>query len=164
MSVTPEFIIQIAAAVITLLLLIFAVDWRYFRDWVVVFLFKSLLDITIDAALVKANLLIYPVRLLARFYDISLLFDFWVFPVLCVLYNQVTRERSLWPIIYYAALFSVGMTLIEYFLELYTGLIEYINWSWYVTFIGLTLTFLASRLFIAFFRWGCRYFGRLGSF
>ena len=31
----------ILGMIITLLLLIFAVDWRYFRDWVVIFLFKT---------------------------------------------------------------------------------------------------------------------------
>lgn len=116
MNFSVEYWISIVAAVITLLLFIFAVDWRYFRDWVVVFLFKALLDITIAAALVKAGFFVYPFRLLTRYYDSSLLFDAWVFPVLCILYNQVTRERGIVPIVYYAVLFSAGMTIMEYVL------------------------------------------------
>lgn len=153
-----EQIITITSAVITLLLLIFAVDWRYFRDWVVVFLFKACLDFVWGSPVVNLNLLEYPIRLLPIYYNTSILFELWVFPTLCVLYNQVTRERGLWPIIYYALLFSAVVTGIEYPLELYTDLIRYIDWSWFTTFCTLTITFLLSRAFIAFFRWGCNYF------
>lgn len=75
-------------------------------------------------------------------------------------YNQVTREKELWPILYYALLFSAGITAIEYPLELYTNLIKYINWNWITTFSTLTIAFLASRTFIAFFRLGCNYFSQ----
>lgn len=153
-----EMIIIIIAAVITLLLLIFAVDWRYFRDWVVVFLFKCVIDFAWGSPVVSLKLLEYPVRLLPRFYDTSILFEIWVFPTLCVLYNQVTRKKGLWPIVYYAVLFSAGITAIEYPLELYTQLIKYKDWSWFTSLYTLTVTFLSSRTFIAFYRWGCDYF------
>lgn len=44
--------IMIVAGFATLLLLIFAVNWRYFRDWVAVFLFKAVLDDTQGWALI----------------------------------------------------------------------------------------------------------------
>ncbi|KJS12323.1 MAG: hypothetical protein JL56_12950 [Desulfotomaculum sp. BICA1-6] len=160
MQPSAELIITIAAAVITLLLLFFAVDWQYFRDWVVVFLFKSNLDLIAGSIVVKKGLISYPDRIAGAIFDTSLLFEFWVFPVLCILYNQVTRKRGLWPIFYYAVLFSAGITAVEYPLELYTDLIVYTNWHWYDTLLSLAVTFLASRVFIAFYRWGCRYFGR----
>ena len=159
-NLSAEYIITITSSVVALILLIFAVDWRYFRDWIVVFLYKSVLDFFWGSSVVEMHLLEYPVRLLPRNFDTSILFELWVFPVLCVLYNQVTRERGLWQIIYYAILFSAGMTAIEYPLELYTDLIKYIKWSWFTTFYTLTLTFLSSRAFIAFYRWGCSYFSQ----
>jgi hypothetical protein len=157
-DLTIETIIIILAAIITLLLLIFAVDWRYFRDWVVVFLFKGVLDFSWGSPVVNLKLLDYPVRLLPHYYNTSILFELWVFPTLCILYNQVTRERGLWPIVYYAVLFSAVITAIEYPLELYTDLIKYLNWSWFTSFYTITITFLCSRSFIAFYRWGCDYF------
>jgi hypothetical protein len=160
MNLSLEQIITITSTVVSLLLLIFAVDWRYFRDWVVVFLYKSVLDFVWGSPVVNVKLLEYPVRLLPQYYKTSILFELWVFPILCVVYNQVTRERGLWPILYYAALFSAGMTAIEYSLEKYTDLIRYIKWSWVTTFFTLMLTFLSSRAFIAFYRWGCDYFGK----
>jgi hypothetical protein len=159
MQLSSEQIITIIASVITLLLLIFAVDWRYFRDWIVVFLFKSVLDLAVSSPIVELKLIKYPIRLLPDFYDTSIFFELWVFPVLCILYNQVTREKGIGSIIAYAMLFSAGITAIEYPLELYTKLITYLKWSWFTTFCTLTITFLISRAFIAFFRWGCKHFG-----
>jgi len=159
LSLTVEQWIMLVAAAITLILLIFVVDWRYFRDWVVILLFKSLLDFVWGSPVENLKLIEYPVRLLPKYYDTSILFELWVFPVLCVLYNQVTRERGLGPIILFALLFSAGMTAIEHVLEQYTDLIRYLDWSWFTTFYTLTITFLLSRTFIAFFRWGCDYFG-----
>ncbi|WP_378955210.1 CBO0543 family protein [Pelosinus sp. sgz500959] len=153
-----EEMISMVAAVISLLLFIFVVDWKYFREWVVVFLFKALLDLIWGSPVVSLNLIKYPIRLLPHYYETSILFELWVFPILCILYNQVTRQRGLWPIVYYALLFSAGITAIEYPLERYTDLIEYIEWSWLTTFYTLTITFLISRSFIAFYRWGCDYF------
>jgi hypothetical protein len=155
-----EQIITIVAAVVTLFLFIFIVDWRYFRDWTVVFLFKCLLDFIWGSPVVNLKLLDYPVRLFPEYYNTSILFEIWVFPVLCILYNQVTRKQGLWPIIYYALLFSAGITAIEYPIERHTELIAYLQWSWFTTFYTLTITFLLSRAFIAFYRWGCDYFGR----
>jgi hypothetical protein len=158
MMFSIETIITVIAAIITLLLLIFVVDWRYFRDWIVVYLFKCVLDFAWGSPVVNLKLLDYPIRLLPHYYNTSILFELWVFPVLCVLYNQVTRTQGLWPIIYYAVLFSAGITAIEYPIEVYTDLIEYLDWSWFTTFYTLMITFLCSRTFIAFFRWGCDYF------
>lgn len=155
MSISVEMFISLAAAVITLLLLIFAVDWRYFRDWVVVYLFKSLLDFVVSSPTVELRLLEYPDRLLPNWYDTSLLFELWVFPVLCILYNQITRDKGLSVILGYALLFSAGITVIEYFLELHTNLIRYIQWTWLTSYVTLSITFLLSRGFIALYRRGC---------
>lgn len=160
MSLNIEEIIMIIAALVTLGLLIFAVDWRYFRDWVVVFLFKTSLDLALGSIVVEEGLVEYPVRLLKNHFDSEILFEMLVFPTLCVLYNQITRNRGPWPIFYYAVLFSAGITAVEYPLELYTDLIRYIEWSWFTTLYSITGTFLISRVFIAFYRWGCNHFGR----
>lgn len=158
-AINAELIISVTAALIGLLLLVFAVDWRYFRDWVAVYLYKSLLDSLWGNAVINLHLLEYPFRQLPQLYKISLLFEYWIFPILCILYNQVTRKLGFRLILVYAVLFSAGVTAIEYPLELYTELIYYHNWSWYITFITLTVTFLSSRAFIAFYRWGCERFG-----
>lgn len=156
---SAELIISVTAALLGLLLLVFAVDWRYFRDWVVVFLYNCVIDSLWGTAVVGMNLMEFPFRQLPQSFKMCLLFDFWIFPILCVLYNQVTRKLGFKSILAYAIFFSAAMTAIEYPLELYTDLIKYIKWSWFTTFYTLTITFLSSRAFIAFYRWGCAYFG-----
>ena len=155
-----ELLICATAFIIALLLLIFVVDWRYFRDWIVVFLFKTVVDFIWGSAVVSTKMITYPQRLFPQYFETSILFEVWVFPILCVIYNQVTREKGLFAILLYAVLFSAGITVIEYPLELYTDLIEYLQWSWFTTFYTLIITFLMSRTFIAWFRWGCDYFGQ----
>lgn len=158
MNHSLEYGVIIISSLITLFLLIFVVNWRYFRDWVVVFLFKCVLDLFMGSMIEKSNHLEYPVRLLPNHFDTSIVFEVWVLPVLCILYNQVTQYKKTWPIFYFALIFSAGITAVEYILELYTNLIKFINWHWYFSLCSLTVTFLLSRAFIGFFRWGCSYF------
>lgn len=153
-----EEMISVLAMISSGLLLVFVVDWRYFQDWIVVFLFKGLLDLMLGSPIVTLHLLEYPIRLFPDYYQTSILFELWVLPILCILYNQITRERGVQSIISYALLFSAVITAIEYFLEIYTKLIKYMQWSWLASFCTLAITFLISRSFIAFYRWGCDYF------
>ncbi|MDD3653914.1 MAG: hypothetical protein PHO01_06995 [Desulfotomaculaceae bacterium] len=160
MIISIEVIISLTAALAGLLLLIFAVNWTYFRDWIAIFLYKCVLDSLLGTYVVIANHIEYPYRQLPHIFKMSLLFEYWIFPILCILFNQITRERGIWSIILYAAAFSAGITLVEYPLERYTQLIRYIDWSSSTTFFALFMTFLSSRAFIAFYRWGCNYFPR----
>ena len=150
--------LMIFFTVIAVYVLLFIIDWRYFCDWVVVILFKCLLDILWGSAVVSQKMIEYPVRLFAPYYETCIFFELWIFPVSCVWYNQVTRERGLGGIFFYALLFSMVITAIEYPIEKYTQLIRYIRWDWFTTFYTVTLTFLISRGFIGFYRWGCDYF------
>ncbi len=160
-----ELIITVVSAAITLLFFIFAVDWRYFRDWVAIFFFKCTVDLFWGSAVVSKKMIEYPYRLLPGCFETSILFELWIFPVLGVLYNQVTRTRGLTAIVGYALLFSAGVVAVEYPLELYTDLIEYKQWTWFTSFYTLAISFLMSRTFAAFFRWGCDRFGpRRGPF
>lgn len=160
MIISLEQFIMITAALITLILLIFTIDWRYFRDWVVIFFFICTLDFIWGSAVENLNLLEYPVRILPKYFETSLLFEVGVFPVLCILYNQATRTRGLGGIIWHALVFSTVITAIEYPLERYTDLIQYNNWNWFTTLYTIMLTFLISRAFIAFYRWGCQHFSQ----
>lgn len=157
---SPEQVIMLGSVAVSLGLLLFAVDWRYFRDWIVVYLFKMSIDLVLASVAVESGLMSYPVRYFSRYFDTSILFEVLVFPTLCVLYNQVARARGAGAAVFYGLLFGVGITFLEYPIELYTDLIEYTGWTWYFTLFSITILFLLSRVFIAFYRWGCGYFGR----
>lgn len=146
----------------TLTIVVFFIDWRFFHEWVVVYLFKSNLDLMMDNIAVTKNLLVYPIRLIPQYFQVNLLFDVFFFPVLCILYNQITRESKPMRSFLYAVLFAVVMTIVETPIEMYTDLLEYLRWNYITTFVTLTGAFLFSRVFMGFFRWGVRYFGRSG--
>jgi len=148
-----------AAAAITLLLLLFAVDWRHFRDWIAVFLFTCTLALLVGSPVCEMGLVEYPVRLFPEHYDTPVIFEAWVFPVLSVLYNQAVRERGPAAALGCALLFAAGVAAVEYPLGKYTDLIRYIRWTWLASFVTLAAAFLLSRAFLAFFRWGCDRFG-----
>ena len=44
MNLNLDQIIMIISAIITLLLMFYVIDWRYFRDWIVVFFFNCTID------------------------------------------------------------------------------------------------------------------------
>nr|WP_092072422.1 CBO0543 family protein [Dendrosporobacter quercicolus]NSL48545.1 hypothetical protein [Dendrosporobacter quercicolus DSM 1736]SDM41714.1 hypothetical protein SAMN04488502_104189 [Dendrosporobacter quercicolus] len=160
MNPDAENIICLIAAFTTLLIAVFAIDWRNFREWIVVFLFQGELNLILGSLVVESNLLEYPVRLWPKLYDTSMLFEFWVLPVLCLVYNQTVDHRKFRTKLCYAVLFSTAVTIIEYLLEANTNLINYITWSWQITFITVSLAFLLSHAFLIFYRRGCQYFSR----
>ncbi|WP_420850842.1 CBO0543 family protein [Paenibacillus aceris] len=47
--------------------------------------------------------------------------------------------------------FPTIMTIIEVFLEKRTELIKYINWTWYMSFITITITLLLSYWYYLWF-------------
>lgn len=158
MNLTAESIISLTAAIVTLLIATIAIDWRNFREWIALFFFQGEINLLLGSLVVESGLLDYPVRILPNLYDTSLLFELWVLPILCILYNQIINKRGLWPMGYYAMLFSAGITIIEFILERDTNLIEYIEWSWISTFITVTLAFWVSRLFVIVYRKAYRSF------
>lgn len=122
------------------------------KDWLLIFLFKGYISSILDKTAVTKNKIVYPVKIV-KWFDISFIFDYLLFPVVCVYYNQITKSSNLFLIIVRTFYFSVPMTLLENFFEKRTSLIKFKNgWNIYHSFLSLSLTFLISRTFIAFVR------------
>ncbi len=75
----------------------------------------------------------------------STLYDYLLFPLLCVWYNQTSRYSKLPGIIRQACLYSIVVTIVEHWLERNTKVIQYKQWTPYHTFTSLLLTFLGAR-------------------
>lgn len=122
------------------------------KDWLLIFLFKGYISSILDKTIVTNNKIIYPVKLV-KWFDISFVFDYILFPVVCVYYNQITKSSSLIWIIIKIFYFSIPMTLLEYFFETRTSLIKFRNgWNIYHSFLTMSLSFLVSRAYIALIR------------
>ncbi|WP_100406653.1 CBO0543 family protein [Bacillus solitudinis] len=122
------------------------------KDWMIVFLFKGFLSSILDKLLVRGGYIKYPVQL-AKCCDISYIFDYLLFPITCVYYNQVTKTSNIFGILTKTLCFSIPMSIIEHFLEKRTDLISFNKgWNSFISFLSMTITFLISRAFIAIIR------------
>lgn len=135
-----------------LVLLPFALKKEPKKDWIIVFLFKTLLSGFLGNIIAAKKLLEFPIRLFPKAFKSSVLFDNLLFPLLCVYFNQSTYKSRLVGIITQAFIYSLSITGIEYIFEKKTNLIKYNTWRWYYTFFSLTGTFLFVRGTIAYIR------------
>jgi hypothetical protein len=124
------------------------------KDWIIVFLLKAIYSIFWDSLVVKFRKVKYPVRLFPKIFKINVAFDFLLFPIACVIYNQITYHKTnFWGVVLKAFYISVPIIFIEIWLEKGKKLIKYNNgWNWFISFVTLTTSFWIVRLLMALIR------------
>ena len=116
------------------------------KDWLLIFLLNAYFSMFIGVLVVEEKMLEYPVRFLSDYFMSSLLYEYLLFPVVCIYFYQTTYH-SRYPIIaLQCALYTTAITVIEVFLERFTNLIEYHTWSWVHTFISTFLLMMFIRI------------------
>jgi len=146
-----ETIINTAMVVSAFVLLITFIPKDRIRETALVVLFKQFLTWFIGLIVVQLGLIVYPVRFFPDATMTSFAFEYALYPAVCAVFNlhfpegkSATRRfmQYFW--------FCSVLTAIEVVVERYTEVLVYVHWTWYITWITLFLTFLASR---AFYRW-----------
>lgn len=136
-----------------LFLVPFTIKGKHIKDWIIIFLLKGFFSSIMDTFLTRRNKVSYPKRFLPRYFQINVLFDYLLFPITCVLFNQSTYNSNVFGIMIKALLFSIPMTIIETILEKNTKLIKFSKqWTSFHTLISEMLTFMGTRLFIGLIR------------
>ena len=136
-----------------LLLIPFAFKREKLKDWLLIFFLKGYISSFLDQIIVKKKHISYPVRFMSKYFDSSILFDYLLFPLLCVFYNRTSEKSNLHSIFLQSFIYSTPMTVLEVILEKKTNLIRYKkNWNWLITYSTLVVTFLFVRGFIAIIR------------
>jgi hypothetical protein len=135
-----------------LILLPVGLSRRPRKDWIIVFLLKTLISGFLGNVIAATKSLEFPIRLFPKAFKSSVVYDNLLFPLLCLFYNQTTYRSKLSGIISQAFIYSVPMTWIEYIFEKKTNLVKYNSWKWYYTLFSLTGTFLIVRGIIGFIR------------
>lgn len=116
------------------------------KDRLLVFFIKSYFASIVDHIVVKKRFIKYPNRKPSLF-STSVLFDYLLFPITCVFYNQLTKDSRIIHCLIKILYFSVPMTIAELWLEKKTQLIKYKNgWNWKFTFFSVSASFLFVRL------------------
>lgn len=115
------------------------------NEWLIVFFLKSYISSFVDTIVNKKGYVRYPINLV-NIFDISVLFNYLLFPLSCVYFNQFTKNSSLVGIFTKVLLFSGPMAIIEDWLEKKTKLVKYSKgWTSFTSFISITFTFLLVR-------------------
>lgn len=141
-----EYIILAIAWLVTIGMLLLFVPKNKIREAWLIFFFKQLLTWILGLAVVEFGLIEYPVRLFPHANQTSFSFEYFIYPSICVIFclhypaNKVRIRRFLYYVYYCTAI-----TIVEVFIEKYTDIIKYVNWSWYITWVTLFITFYASR-------------------
>lgn len=136
-----------------LFLVPFTIKGKFKKDWIIIFLLKGFFSSIMDTFLTRRNKVSYPKRFLPKYFQINVLFDYLLFPITCVLFNQSTYHSNVLGIMFKALLFSVPMTVGEMIFEKNTKLIKFSKqWSWIHTLVSEMLTFMGTRLFIGLVR------------
>lgn len=127
----------------------FAFKRKNLKEWLLIFFLKGYISSFIDQVIVKNKNISYPIRFMPKYFQLSILFDYLLFPLLCVFYNRTSMKSKLSSIILQPLIYSMPMTILEVILERYTHLIHYRKkWNWIITYSTLVITFLFVRGFM----------------
>ncbi|WP_336786297.1 CBO0543 family protein [Paenibacillus sp. MMO-177] len=147
-----DMIILYSVCIIIVILLIIFIRKKNLIEAQISFLFMQVPTWLFGSLVVKGGLIEYPVGLLSVVYKASFTFEFFVFPSISAIFNVHFPKGKPW---YYKTgyilIFPAVMTLIEVYLEKNTELIKYLNWTWYMSFISITLTLLLSYWYYLWF-------------
>ncbi|MEH7444884.1 CBO0543 family protein [Bacillus sp. JJ1122] len=115
------------------------------KDWLLVFFIKSYYASLVDKLVVNKGFVKYPTRF-PKQVKTSVVFDYILFPITCVLYNQQTKDSGILQCLLKVLYFSVPMTITELWLEKNTQLVKYKKgWNCKTTFYSLSFSFLLVR-------------------
>lgn len=122
------------------------------KDSIIIFLLTGFFSSMIDLVVTAKKCVDYPLQVFGRTFNISILFDYLLFPTCGVFYNQWTYHSGIWGAIWKALIFSGPMTILEFLLEKRTNLVSWIRWHWYQTLLLTSISLWATRLFIGVVR------------
>ncbi|HJV16582.1 MAG TPA: CBO0543 family protein [Bacillales bacterium] len=147
-----EIIIQIISILVAMLMLWKFVPKEKLLEAHLSFLFMQLQTWLYGAIVVEKRLIEYPVRFLYFSYRISFVFEFFIFPVISVMFNiHFPIGKRLTHKILYIFAFPTVITIIEIFLEKYTDVIHYLHWAWYWSWLTMLISLLISYKYYLWF-------------
>jgi hypothetical protein len=132
--------------------LLFIIPRNKRRLALVAFLFKQAITWFLGLTIVEFGLISYPVRFFAEVNRASFTFEFFLYPIVCGIFNAFYPEKRsrIFQLGYYYV-FPTVMTILEVIFGKYTDLINYIHWNWFLTWLTLLVTFFFTRLFCIWF-------------
>jgi hypothetical protein len=122
------------------------------RENLVIFFSKGILSTLIDAYVVGANKLEYPVRPLPKIFKTNIIYDMLFFPILSVIWVKFSYNDNFGKILLKSLIFSVPMSIGQWFLENNTRLFKWKKWSPFHTFAFVNFTLFTIRGLVGFLK------------
>lgn len=152
MVILMDTILLWSAWIVTVILLLIFINRKNLLQAILSFLFMQVPSWLFGALVVEGGLIEYPVGILQMAYKASFSFEFFILPAVSAIFNVYFPKQKTWLFkTIYTLSFPTVITIIEVVLETHTELIKYIHWTWYLSYITLTITLLISYWFYLWF-------------
>ncbi|MDF2036512.1 hypothetical protein P2R12_05835 [Cytobacillus oceanisediminis] len=122
------------------------------RETLVIFFSKGVLATLIDAYVVGTKRVEYPVRPFSRIFKTNLIYDILFFPLLSVIWVKISYNDNLRNIFLKSLIFSVPMSIAQWYFEKNTSLFKWKKWSIFHTFGSVNFTLFTIRGFVGFIK------------
>ncbi|WP_264737608.1 CBO0543 family protein [Cytobacillus firmus] len=122
------------------------------RENLVIFFSKGVLATLIDAYVVGTKRVEYPVRPFSRIFKTNLIYDILFFPLLSVIWVKISYNDKLRNIFLKSLIFSVPMSIGQWYFEKNTRLFKWRKWSIFHTFGSVNFTLFTIRGFVGFIK------------
>lgn len=122
------------------------------RENLVIFFSKGVIATLIDAYVVGTKRVAYPVRPFPKIFKTNIIYDILFFPILSVVWVKISYNDKFWKILLKSLIFSVPMSLGQWFMESKTGLFKWKKWSPFHTFATVSFTLFTIRGFVGLFK------------
>lgn len=129
-------------------LLFYSLRKPQIKDWLLIFLLASFLSTFLGVLVVEEKMLEYPVRFLSNYFSSSLLYEYLLFPVVCIYFYQTTYHSRYLNMVLQCILYTSALTIMEIYFERYTDLIEYHTWTWLHTYISTFFLMMFVRILL----------------
>jgi len=127
-------------------LLFFSLRTPPIKDKILVFLLKAYFSSFFGVIVVEKKFLEYPVRFLDQYFEASILFEYFLYPIVCVYFYQTSYHSRLPGIVGQCLLYTAALTSVEVLYEKYTNLIEYHRWTWVHSFVTIFVLSFSVRM------------------
>jgi hypothetical protein len=118
------------------------------RENLVIFFSKGVLATLVDAYVVGSKKIAYPVRPFPKIFNTNILYDMLFFPILSVIWVRMSYNDSFGKILLKSLIFSVPMSIGQWYLEKNSKLFKWKKWTPLHTFGSVSFTLFTIRSFV----------------
>ncbi|MEH7746016.1 CBO0543 family protein [Neobacillus drentensis] len=118
------------------------------RETLVIFFSKGVLATLIDAFVVGSKRVEYPVRPFPKIFKTNIIYDILFFPILSVIWVKISYNDKFWKILLKSLIFSVPMSIGQWYMERNTKLFKWGKWTAIHTFGSVNFTLFTIRGFV----------------